>query len=66
MAAGDLPAAEQVFRDDLVANRESGRALFGLQAALAGQGRTREAAAAQRRFAQAWRTADVTLATSLL
>ncbi len=66
LAAGDLPAAEQVFRDDLAVNRESGRALFGLRAALAGQGRTREAAAVQTQFAHAWRTADVTLATSVL
>jgi tetratricopeptide (TPR) repeat protein len=66
LAAGDLPAAEQVFRDDLHVNRENGRALFGLQAALARQGKTGEAAAAQQRFARAWRKADVTLATPVL
>ena len=61
LRAGDLPAAEQVFRDELATHAESGRALFGLHAALAGQGRDREALAVQKRFDRAWRAADVTL-----
>ena len=61
LRAGDLPAAEQVFRDELAIHAESGRALFGLRAALAGQGRDREARAVQKRFDYAWRTADVAL-----
>jgi hypothetical protein len=59
--AGDLPAAEQVFRDELAIHAESGRALFGLRAALAGQGRDREALAVRKRFDHAWRAADVAL-----
>ena len=61
LRARDLPAAEQVFRDELRIHAESGRALFGLHAALAGQGRDREALAVQKRFDRAWRAADVTL-----
>ncbi|HQR10182.1 MAG TPA: hypothetical protein PLW68_02540 [Casimicrobiaceae bacterium] len=61
LRAGDLPAAEKVFRDELAIHAESGRALFGLRAALAGQGRDREALAVQKRFDRAWRAADVVL-----
>jgi Flp pilus assembly protein TadD len=43
--SGDFVAAERVFRDELVLHPESGRALFGLQTALLGQGRDKEAAA---------------------
>ncbi len=66
LQAGDLPAAEQVFRDALAQNPESGRALFGLQTALARQGRAQDAAAAQKRFERAWRGADVILVTASL
>ena len=62
----DYPAAEQVFRDELAVHPESGRALFGLQAALAAQGRDKEAAAAQKRFVRAWRAADVELAAGAM
>jgi tetratricopeptide (TPR) repeat protein len=61
LRADDLPAAEQVFRDELAIHAESGRALFGLRAALVGQGRDREALAVQKRFDRAWRAADVAL-----
>ena len=61
LRAGDLPAAEQVFRDELAIHPESGRALFGLHAALAGQGHDHEALAVQKRFDHAWRAADIAL-----
>jgi tetratricopeptide (TPR) repeat protein len=61
LRAGDLPAAEQVFREELAIHAESGRALFGLRAALAGQGRDGEALAVKKRFDRAWRAADVAL-----
>jgi tetratricopeptide (TPR) repeat protein len=61
LRAGDLPAAEQVFRDELAIHAESGRALFGLHVALSGQGRDREALVVKKRFDRAWRAADVTL-----
>jgi hypothetical protein len=57
----DYPAAEQVFRDELVLHPESGRALSGLRAALDAQGRDAEAAAVAVRLKRAWRAADVKL-----
>ncbi len=63
---GDYPAAEQVFRDELELHAESGRALFGLRAALAAQGRAKEAAAVRVRFERAWRAADVKLAAGAM
>jgi tetratricopeptide (TPR) repeat protein len=53
------PAAEQVFRDELAIHPESGRALYGLSAALLAQGKDRETTEVQKRFDQAWRAADV-------
>lgn len=61
LRAGDFPAAEQVFRDDLVNNPEGGRALFGLHAALKAQRREKEAAAVWQRYERAWRAADTRL-----
>jgi tetratricopeptide (TPR) repeat protein len=57
----DYPAAEQVYRDELKLHPESGRALFGLRAALLAQKRNGEAAAVGKRFERAWRAADVKL-----
>jgi hypothetical protein len=57
----DYPAAEQVYRDELKLHPESGRALFGLHAALLAQKRNGEAAAVGKRFERAWRAADVKL-----
>jgi Tfp pilus assembly protein PilF len=56
--------AEQVFREDLTRNPNSGRSLFGLwQTLLATQTPSRKAAvaAAERQFREAWRHADVSL-----
>jgi tetratricopeptide (TPR) repeat protein len=57
----DYPAAEQVYRDELKLHPESGRALFGLRAALLAQKRDSEAAAMGKRFERAWRAADMKL-----
>jgi hypothetical protein len=59
MHARDFNAAEKIQREDLARNPESGRALFGLQAALAAQDRHREAGVLQKRIDHAWRAADV-------
>jgi len=66
LRAGDYPAAEQVFRDELAVHAQSGRALFGLRAALAAQGREQEARAVQKQFERAWRAADVKLEAATL
>ena len=57
----DYPAAEQTYRDELAVHPESGRALFGLHAALVAQSRDKEAASVRRRFERAWRAADLKL-----
>lgn len=61
LRTGDAAGAERVFREELSRHHESGRALYGLHAALAAQGRAKEAASAQQRFSRAWRAADVKL-----
>jgi hypothetical protein len=65
MRARDFGDAEKICREDLARNPESGRALFGLQAALAAQGRHREAGALQKRIDRTWRAADVKLGTAM-
>jgi tetratricopeptide (TPR) repeat protein len=62
LAAGRAPEAERVFRDDLEKHPRNARSLFGLQAALAKQGREVEAAFVQREFDAAWKNADTKLA----
>ena len=53
--------AERVFRDDLVKHPRNARSLFGLQAALAKQGKDADAAWVQREFDEAWKNADTKL-----
>jgi hypothetical protein len=64
MAAGKPAEAEAVYRADLKQNAENGWALYGLKAALAAQGKTAESADVEKRFAQAWKHADITLTAS--
>jgi hypothetical protein len=52
------PAAEEVFRVELARHPESGRALYGLGAALLAEGRDKESVDVQKHFERAWRTAD--------
>ena len=56
LAAGDAAGAESVYRAELAKHPKSGRALFGLSAALKKQGKP--AAEVDREFAEAWRGAD--------
>lgn len=63
---GDAAAAEAVFREDLARNRNNGRSLYGLAAALRAQGRDREARTMQAAFTRAWHRADITLAVDSL
>ena len=62
---GGHPArAEQVYREDLTTYPENGWSLFGLRESLLAQGKTQQAEDVRQRFEQAWRYADVTLASS--
>ncbi|MEO5739471.1 MAG: hypothetical protein ABIS29_02635 [Vicinamibacterales bacterium] len=61
LAAGRGADAERVFRDDLVKHPRNARSLFGLQAALAKQGKGADAAWVQREFDEAWKNADTNL-----
>jgi tetratricopeptide (TPR) repeat protein len=60
------PEAEAVFRADLAHNPRNPRSLFGLAAALDGQGRAGEAALVQQQFVSAWQYADTTLTIDAL
>jgi tetratricopeptide (TPR) repeat protein len=58
LAAGRSTDAERVFREDLERHPRNARSLFGLQAALAKQGRDSEAVLVQAEFDAAWKNAD--------
>ena len=64
LAAGKAREAEDAYRSDLQRFPENGWSLRGLANALTAQGRTREAAEVERRFAKAWRMADVRITNS--
>ena len=61
LRAGRAKLAEQTFREDLVAQPESGWALEGLSRALQAQGKTTEARALQPRIDRVWALADAPL-----
>ncbi|HEX3646397.1 MAG TPA: tetratricopeptide repeat protein, partial [Vicinamibacterales bacterium] len=61
LALGYFATAEKSYREALEREPGSGRALFGLAAALDGQGKTTEARAARDRAAKAWANADANL-----
>ena len=64
LKAGRSAEAEAVYREDLKRFPENGWSLFGLAAALKAQGKTAEAAAVDKRFAEAWSAADIKLTAS--
>ncbi len=64
LEAGRAGEAETVYWQDLARNPANGYALFGLQRALAAQGKDALAARAQEQFAAAWNAADVKLSSS--
>jgi tetratricopeptide (TPR) repeat protein len=64
LKAGKAAEAESVYRDDLQRHPDNGWALYGLAQALKAQNKADAADAAQRQFKQAWKDADVTLASS--
>jgi tetratricopeptide (TPR) repeat protein len=61
LAVGDFATAEQAYRQTLAREPGSGRAYFGLAAALEGLGKPSEALDARTRAATAWAKADADL-----
>ena len=64
LAAGKPVEAEAVFRADLKYHPNNGWAYYGVSQALAAQKKDAEAAEARKQFEQAWRRADIKLATA--
>lgn len=64
LEAGRPAEAEKVYREDLERVPENGWSLFGLRQSLLAQDKTEEAAAVDKRFAKAWKHADVELTAS--
>jgi predicted Zn-dependent protease len=64
LSAGRPADAETVYLEDLIHCAESGWSLYGLTQSLRAQKKTEEAAAAEKRFRQAWAKSDVTLRAS--
>ena len=58
LALGDFATAVREYRETLTREPGSGRAFFGLAAALDGLGRTAEAREARERASKAWAKAD--------
>ena len=61
LAASDYATAEKEYREALTREPGSGRAYFGLSAALDGLGRTADARDARSKAAKAWANADPNL-----
>jgi hypothetical protein len=61
LATRDFATAERQYREALNREAGSGRAFFGLAAALRGQGKTAESRSAQERGVKAWAKADADL-----
>jgi tetratricopeptide (TPR) repeat protein len=61
LARGDFAVAETAYREALEREPGSGRAYFGLAAALDGQHKSAEASETRTRAAKAWATADADL-----
>jgi tetratricopeptide (TPR) repeat protein len=64
LRAGDPQAAEQIYRQDLAWNQNSGWALYGLGQSLREQGETEAAAQVEADFQKSWKSADVSLTAS--
>jgi tetratricopeptide (TPR) repeat protein len=62
LQAGKAAEAEKVFREDLKHNPNNARSYFGLAESLKAQGKTADAAAAEKQFQQGWKRSDTKLA----
>lgn len=63
--AGDYKQAEEVYLEDLKRNRENGWSLTGLQQCQSHLGKKSELPETAKRFASAWREADVAITSSV-
>jgi len=63
---GKFADAEQVFRDDMAKHPNTGRAIYGLMAALRGQGKADDARKLEPQFRASWKTADTRLTVANL
>ncbi len=63
---GKAADAEKVYREELARNPENGWSLFGLSQSLHAQKRDADAAEVDKRFAAAWKSADIKLTSSRL
>lgn len=61
MMDGQYAEAEKAYREEIVRNPQSGRALFGLSEALRKQGKTTSADLVQKEFERAWAGSDMKL-----
>jgi len=59
LQAGQPEKAEQIFREDLVRNRDNGWSLYGLAESLRKQNREKEAMEIGKEFKKAWQWADI-------
>jgi tetratricopeptide (TPR) repeat protein len=66
LEAGRPEEAETVYWEDLNRSPGNGWAMFGLAQALRAQGKNEQAAAMEKRFAQAWSEADIKLKSTRL
>jgi tetratricopeptide (TPR) repeat protein len=62
LSAGRPGKAEKIFRDDLDRRPENGWSLYGLAQSLRAQNKVKAAGKIEKRFEEAWKTADVKLA----
>ncbi len=66
LAAKDYEAAEKIYKEDLNILRQNGWSLMGLYHAYKAQGKMVEANAIKAEFDEAWKDADIDIATSVL
>ena len=64
LGANRAADAEAVYREDLARYPENGWSLYGLTQALRAEGKTKEAAEAEKRFRKAWAKSDTKLVAS--
>ncbi|MCE2612590.1 hypothetical protein LVD13_06375 [Flavobacteriaceae bacterium D16] len=64
LEVGNYKEAEALYREDLKRLRQNGWSLYGLSQALAAQGKTSEAKAADKEFEKVWQYADVSIGRS--